>query len=324
MWAAMLVVAVLLGLVALIATRLRAVRPPPRDPDAPEPVMEAFPARTSTAIPPDGRLGRYLLVAPHEEGGMSVVWRAEDDKRQPCAIKIPFIDVVKDAELRQRFEREVEVGLSLSHPNLINVRDRGSFHHGGLQIPYMVMEFIEGQTLDSWIDAHKADPPDITQALQLSSELAAALQVVHDAGLVHRDIKPGNVMIRPNQSIVLMDFGIARRDKSTLTAKGYALGTPEFIAPEQSTRPGSVDARADLYSIGVMLFMLLTWRLPFESSDPFMLLQKKCTSQPPSPRTLNPEVSEAVEAVTVKLLALRPHDRYGSAKEALTALQAVS
>ncbi|MEU1090351.1 protein kinase [Streptomyces sp. NPDC005892] len=262
--------------------------------------------------------GRYQLRDLLGEGGMASVYLAYDAALdRQVAIKTLHTELGREQSFRERFRREAQAVAKLQHPNIVSVFDTGEDELGGALMPYIVMEYVEGRPLGSVlredIATQGAMPAD--KALKVTADVLAALETSHEMGLVHRDIKPGNVMITKRGVVKVMDFGIARAMQSgvtSMTQTGMVVGTPQYLSPEQALGRG-VDARSDLYSVGVMLFQLLTGRLPFDADSPLAIAYAHVQEQPATPSTLNRAVSPAVDALVARALRKNPNERFPSA-----------
>ncbi|MFF0745077.1 protein kinase [Streptomyces sp. NPDC004111] len=262
--------------------------------------------------------GRYQLRDLLGEGGMASVYLAYDSALdRQVAIKTLHTELGREAAFRERFRREAQAVAKLSHTNIVSVFDTGEDDLGGAQMPYIVMEYVEGKPLGSVlqadIEAYGAMPAD--KALKITSDVLAALETSHEMGLVHRDIKPGNVMMTKRNVVKVMDFGIARAMQSgvtSMTQTGMVVGTPQYLSPEQALGRG-VDARSDLYSVGIMLFQLLTGRLPFEADSPLAIAYAHVQEEPVAPSSINRSVPPAVDALVARALKKNPNERFPSA-----------
>ncbi|WP_371578802.1 protein kinase [Streptomyces sp. NBC_01314] len=263
--------------------------------------------------------GRYQLRDLLGEGGMASVHLAYDSvlDRQ-VAIKTLHTELGREQAFRERFRREAQAVAKLTHTNIVSVFDTGEDEMDGLTTPYIVMEYIEGQPLGSVLDA------DVTQvgampadkALKITADVLAALEISHEMGLVHRDIKPGNVMMTKRNIVKVMDFGIARAMQSgvtSMTQTGMVVGTPQYLSPEQALGRG-VDARSDLYSVGIMLFQLTTGRLPFEADSPLAIAYAHVQEEPVAPSSINRSLPPAVDAIVARALKKNPNERFPSAE----------
>ncbi|MCX5398345.1 protein kinase [Streptomyces sp. NBC_00102] len=262
--------------------------------------------------------GRYQLRDLLGEGGMASVYLAYDAALdRQVAIKTLHTELGREQSFRERFRREAQAVAKLQHTNIVSVFDTGEDELGGALMPYIVMEYVEGLPLGSVlredVATHGAMPTD--KALKVTADVLAALETSHEMGLVHRDIKPGNVMITKRGVVKVMDFGIARAMQSgvtSMTQTGMVVGTPQYLSPEQALGRG-VDARSDLYSVGIMLFQLLTGRLPFDAESALAIAYAHVQEQPPAPSTLNRSVSPAVDALVARALRKNPNERFPSA-----------
>lgn len=254
-------------------------------------------------------LGRYQIERRIGRGGMGVVYQARQlSLNRPVAIKVLPSQMAADDEFRERFRREAHAVAALSHENIVHVYDieeaDGAY--------FLVMELVAGQTLRQ-LRERRAFPAGEIRAIGIA--LTRALGCAHRQGIVHRDVKSQNVMVTPEGTVKLMDFGIAWvADGGVKTATGHVLGTPEFMSPEQA-QTGMATAQSDLYSLGVLLFELATGRLPFTGTQPFQIAYKHIHEPVPSPRSLDPTVPEWLERVILRALEKDPARRYASAAD---------
>lgn len=270
----------------------------------------------------EGRLlgGRYQLGEVIGRGGMAEVFAGTDVRLgRPVAVKVLRADLARDHAFLTRFEREAQAAAALNHPNIVAVYDTGEDLTDDavstVRVPWIVMERVEGHTLRQIIGSGRR--LTVERALDIASGILAALDYSHRHGIVHRDIKPGNVMVTPNGDIKVMDFGIARAladASSTITHTSAVLGTAQYLSPEQA-RGEIVDARADLYSCGALLYELLVGRPPFTGDSPVAIAYQHVTEIPQPPSAIDPSIPHEVDAIVLTALAKKPIDRYASAAE---------
>ncbi|MER7107026.1 protein kinase domain-containing protein [Streptomyces sp. NPDC000229] len=262
--------------------------------------------------------GRYQLRDLLGEGGMASVYLAYDSALdRQVAIKTLHTELGREQSFRERFRREAQAVAKLQHTNIVSVFDTGEDDLGGSLMPYIVMEYVEGQPLGSVLQAdiqqHGAMPAD--KALKVTADVLAALETSHEMGLVHRDIKPGNVMMTKRGIVKVMDFGIARAMQSgvtSMTQTGMVVGTPQYLSPEQALGRG-VDARSDLYSVGIMLFQLLTGRIPFDADSPLAIAYAHVQEEPVAPSSINRSITPGMDALVARALKKNPNERFPSA-----------
>ncbi|MFF4550799.1 Stk1 family PASTA domain-containing Ser/Thr kinase [Streptomyces sp. NPDC001435] len=265
--------------------------------------------------------GRYVLQAPLGEGGMASVYRAHDTVLgRTVAVKTLHADLARDPSFRERFRREAQAVAALNHTNIVAVHDSGEDTGPDGVVPYIVMEYVQGRSLRELIRERAADPAGgaipLDRALAVTSAVLDALECSHRQGLIHRDIKPANVMTTGDGAVKVMDFGIARAlqsDATAMTRTGTVLGTPQYLSPEQA-QGKPADARSDLYSVGCMLFELVTGTLPFDGESTMSVLYQHVQQPPPVPSSINPSLSPAVDAVVARALSKDPAGRYPSAR----------
>ena len=256
--------------------------------------------------------GRYELQRRLARGGMADVFLARDRLLdRPIAIKVLFPDLAADPAFVERFRREAQAAANLNHPNIVSIFDWGQQD----DTYFIVMEFIDGRSLADLIRTQGV--LDADRAAEIAGDVAAALGFAHRSGVIHRDVKPGNVLITSEGQVKVADFGIATvlSDTNTdLTRAGTVMGTATYFSPEQA-QGRSVDARSDLYSLGAVLFEMVAGRPPFKGETPLAVAIKHVQEQPPSPRALGANIAESLEAITLKLLAKNPDNRYPTADD---------
>jgi serine/threonine protein kinase len=255
--------------------------------------------------------GRYQILGSIGRGGMGAVYRAHDrELDEEVAIKTLRPELVADPTVVERFKTEIRLARRISHPNVVRTHDFGEW--GGVY--YLTMEYVEGITVRELIE--RRGPLHAPSALAIATQLADSLVVAHAQGVIHRDIKPQNLLLDQAGVLKVMDFGVARLAErtSTLTEAGLVVGTPAYMPPEQLLSE-TVDARSDLYAVGVVLFECVTGRLPFEANTPVALIAKLLSQEPVAPLEITPDLPPALSALIVKLLAKRPEDRLQTAAE---------
>lgn len=255
--------------------------------------------------------GRYVIQAAIGAGGMGTVYRARDlELEEEVAIKTLRPELVTDATLVERFKTEIRLARRISHRNVVRTHDLGEWNG----IYFLTMEYVEGLTVRELLD--QRGRLEISSTLAIARQLAESLAVAHEQGVVHRDIKPQNLLLDPQGVLKVMDFGVARLAERTsaLTEAGLIIGTPSYMAPEQLLAE-SIDARADLYAAGVVLFECLTGRLPFDAGSTISLVAKVLNEPPPAPVALNAEIPPPLSALILRLLAKKPDQRIQTAGE---------
>ena len=260
--------------------------------------------------------GRYEIQELIGVGGMAMVYKAYDSVDDTTvAIKILKEEFLNNSDFIRRFKNESKAIAVLSHPNIVKVNDV-SF---GDKIQYIVMEYIDGITLKEYISHQHVIP--WKEAVHFTVQILQALQHAHEKGIVHRDMKPQNIMLLQDGTIKVTDFGIARfADTETKTMTDKAIGSVHYIAPEQA-RGDATDCKADIYSVGIMLYEMLTGKLPFEADSPVSVAIMQMQDDPKPLREINPKVPEGIEEITLKAMRKNPSQRYASAKEMLEAIE---
>ncbi|MBB6333695.1 Stk1 family PASTA domain-containing Ser/Thr kinase [Schaalia hyovaginalis] len=274
-----------------------------------------------------GRLaGRYEVRSLIGRGGMAEVHLGFDTRlSRIVAIKMLRSDLARDSVFQARFRREAQSAASLNHPNIVAVYDTGEEmvlgpDGRGISVPYIVMEYVEGHTVKDLLS--DGTPVPINEAVSIVSGVLSALEYSHSQHLVHRDIKPGNIMLTADGKVKVMDFGIARAlsdSQATMTQTNAVVGTAQYLSPEQA-RGEQVDARSDLYSTGVVLFELLTGRPPFTGDSAVAVAYQHVQQLAPTPSAITPDVPEPLDRVVLKALAKNREDRYSSAGSMLADL----
>ncbi len=261
--------------------------------------------------------GRYELGELLGRGGMAEVRKGTDSRLgRVVAVKRLRTDLASDATFQARFRREAQSSASLNHPSIVAVYDTGeeeATDGSGVAQPYIVMEYVAGRTLREIVREGRKILPE--RALEITSGVLSALDYSHRAGIIHRDIKPGNVMLTPSGDVKVMDFGIARAISdaaSTMTQTAAVVGTAQYLSPEQA-RGETVDSRSDVYSAGCLLYELLTGRPPFIGDSPVAVAYQHVREPATPPSDHDTELPEAIDAIVMKSLAKRVEDRYQSA-----------
>ena len=265
-------------------------------------------------------LGRYQLLKLLGKGGMGEVYLAHDAQLdRQVALKIPTFADGATPERIERFFREARAAATLSHTNICPVYDVGVI--GGIH--FLTMAYVEGKPLGAYIRPDRPQP--VKQAVALVRQLALAMQEAHDKGVIHRDLKPANIIINAKKQPVIMDFGLARRERAPfeqkLTQSGEVLGTPAYMSPEQvNGELSAIGPGCDIYALGVILYELLSGRKPFEATYSGDLLVQIMTEAPRPPSVHRPEVDPALDAICIRALAKKPPNRFASCREFAAAL----
>lgn len=273
-------------------------------------------------MPPNQSFGRYLVTRRLGRGGMAEVYSANDPLlNRPVAIKVIYAHLASQEGFDQRFRREAQLVASLRHPHIVQLYDFGIEN----EQPFMVMEYLNGGTLQDrlaqWRSRGAIMP--LAETSRLLTKLASALDYAHERDAIHRDIKSSNIMFTAEGEPVLTDFGIAKilSDAAQLSATGSVMGSPAYMAPEQAAGQ-PVDARSDLYALGIVLYEMVCGRVPFQGDSPTAVMMQHLTQPPPPPSQFNPQLPAAAEAVIQKALAKDPAARFSRVSEMAAAFQA--
>lgn len=267
------------------------------------------------------QLDHYRIEALAARSGMASIFRATDlDSGHTVAIKIPHPEVESDPALFDRFRREEEIGQMMDHPGVMKV-----FTDADRSQVYMVMEWVEGRLLRKILADQQNDDRKLPRdrAIRLTLRILDALDYIHARGVAHRDLKPENVMVDEHDNIKLIDFGIASYSgarRLTFAKFSPTMGTPDYVSPEQ-VKGLRGDARSDLYAVGVMLYEMLTGKVPFSGANPFLVMNDRLLNNPVPPREIDPSVSEQLQEVIYRALAREPKNRYASAKDFIRDLE---
>jgi serine/threonine protein kinase len=272
------------------------------------------------------KIGKYLIKEKLGSGGMAEVYKGyQENLDRFVAIKLMHAFLVADQDFLNRFQREARAMAALNHPNIVGVYD---FDVYGENSYYLVMEYIRGGTLKERLEelARRGERLPLTDAVKMIAEIADALAYAHRRDMVHRDIKPANIMLNEDSGrAVLTDFGIVKlvgSQSMAFTATGALIGTPAYMSPEQALGK-SGDHRVDIYSLGVMLFQMVTGTLPFDADTPLAVVMKHVNSPTPEPSSITPDIPWGLQEVIMKAMAKSPEDRFNSAGEMAAALRAV-
>src|SRR5579864_9430001 len=266
--------------------------------------------------------GRYELDGVVGRGGMAEVYRARDIRLDLIVgVKTLRDDLARDQTFQARFRREAQSAASLNNPSIVAVYDTGEDNLGPEPVPYIVMEYVDGRTVRDLMRDDRRLLPE--RALEITDGVLRALDYSHRNGIVHRDIKPGNVMLTRTGDVKVMDFGIARAvsdAQATMTQTAQVIGTAQYLSPEQA-RGERVDARSDLYSTVCLLYELLTGRSPITGDSPVAIAYQHVRENPVPPSRVDPEVPGWADAIVLKAMAKDPADRYQSAAEMRSDIQ---
>ena len=260
---------------------------------------------------PGDQLDHFRLESIVATSGMATVFKATDlDSGAQVAIKVPHPEMESDPVMFDRFQREEDIGTRMDHPGVMKV-----FPNPGRTQVYIVMEWVPGRLLRSILNEEKKLP--LARAVHLTIGICDALEYIHTHGVAHRDMKPENVMVDDHDNIRLIDFGIAANAGSrrlTFANFSQSMGTPDYISPEQ-VRGKRGDARSDIYALGVMLYEMLTGKVPFSGPNPFAVMNDRLLNQPVPPRELEPSITPQIQEILYRALERDPKNRYASARE---------
>jgi len=292
-------------------------------PESAETVVAKTPTSTTAGAEPRvGQLfaARYEIQGVLGQGGMGVVYRAHDrDLDDAVAIKTLRSEALSaDPSLLDRFKQEIRLARRITHPNILRTHDLGE--SGGLR--YLSMELVKGLTLKQLVEAGEILPTPV--GLRIAKQICAGLAAAHEVGVIHRDIKPQNIIIEATGGLKIMDFGIARlKEERGMTAEGTVVGTPDYMSPEQA-RGQTLDFRSDIYSTGVVLYEVFTGTLPFDGDSPLAVVLKHIQEAPPSPQARNPRIDPKISQIVLKCMQKDAKDRYQSVNDLYEALARVT
>src|SRR5437870_6013247 len=261
---------------------------------------------------------RFEIIETIHRSGMSTVFKAIDRKTgETVAVKVPLMNLEADPAFYSRFEREEEIGKKLDHPGILKIIPVEQKSR-----PYIVMEYVKGQTLDRLMQTIGILP--ISDTMKIASNVCGALQYMHERGVIHRDLKPSNIMLCDDGTHRIMDFGIAKTEAlRRITFGGFSptMGTPDYMSPEQ-IKGKRGDQRTDIYSLGAILYEMLTGQVPFQGPNVYAVMNARLVGDPPAPRSLNPEISPQVEEIVLHAMERDPFKRYHSAADMKAELDA--
>ena len=280
-----------------------------RVPGLPFPVLSA--SSITMTLHSGDQLDHYRIEALVARSGMASIYRGTDTRNgRQVAIKIPHPEVEGDPALFDRFQREEEIGRILDHPGVMKV-----FADEHRSRVYMVMEWVDGRLLRKILDEQPKLP--VERAVNLTVRILDALEYIHSRGVAHRDLKPENVMVDKDDTIKLIDFGIAAHSKSrrlTFAKLSQTMGTPDYISPEQ-VKGKRGDARSDLYALSVMLYEMVTGKVPFSGENPFLIMNDRLLNNPIPPREIDPSITPELQEIIYRALERNPKNRYATARD---------
>jgi serine/threonine protein kinase len=267
---------------------------------------------TPSDSPPLDTIGSYDLLEKVGRGSMGTVYRARHwESKAIVAVKVMHSEIARNPVLIKRFEQEFRISRRLDHPHIVKVME----FCGSAPQPYLVMEFIDGESLMDRLERQGKMPED--GAVRVIAQIAEGLDLAHQQGLIHRDVKPDNIMLDRDGQAKLLDLGLAKDadSRADLTRAGQGLGTPDFMAPEQFRHAKNASVRCDIYSLGATLYMMVTGRYPFDDRDPLKTMMRKLKNELPAPRDLVPELSERTDWAIRRAMSADPEHRPESCRE---------
>lgn len=270
------------------------------------------------------QIGDFVIEAEQGRGGMAVVYRAQQvSLKRTVALKLMLPQISIDPQAVVRFQQEAQHAARLSHPHIVTIYGTGELMlPNGLTVPYIAMQYVAGATLRELI---QHEPVSLEQATTILTQVAQALDYAHSYGMIHRDIKPSNILLSTTGVAYLTDFGLATAIGSGrgLTRSGMVIGTPEYMAPEQAEGRGSIGTTADVYALGLVLYEMLTGKLPFEADTPMGVMLARLLHPPRALHELRPDLPPALATVIQTALARDPAQRYPTAGALAAALHAL-